>query len=264
MLPSSKTIRDLQKGVRDHHVLGAFHSASLTSHHQWEIYLRKESKYRWTESHQKPLQTIKNLICKEILLTYFDPKNQTIIQVNHKIEALLHEGKPVILASKSLMETEQRLANIEQELLAVVFGCEHFWTYIYGRAFLTERQSQPSGDNQPKKLGCSPTSHPTNAITPTRVWYDHCLSPWQINETIDVGIVECRLSSICVHACRHMCTYEYMYVCVRVCIHIHTHIYIYIYMCVCVCVCVCGCELTINMYARMCIYVYVQIGEETY
>ena len=52
--------------------------------------------------------------------------------------ALLQQGKPVAFASKSLSETEQRYANIERELLAVVFACERFKTYVLGRDFTVE------------------------------------------------------------------------------------------------------------------------------
>ena len=38
--------------------------------------------------------------------------------------ALLQNGKPIAFASKALTETECRYANIEREMLAVVFGAE--------------------------------------------------------------------------------------------------------------------------------------------
>lgn len=50
---------------------------------------------------------------------------------------------PIAFASKSLTETEQRYANIERELLAVVFGCERFRTYIYGCSFEVENDHKP-------------------------------------------------------------------------------------------------------------------------
>ena len=46
-------------------------------------------------------------------------------------------------ASKSLTETECRYANIERELLAVVYGCERFHTYIYGSNFVVETDHKP-------------------------------------------------------------------------------------------------------------------------
>ena len=57
--------------------------------------------------------------------------------------ALLQQGEPVAFASKSLSETEQRYANIERELLAVVFACERFKTYVLGRDFTVESDHKP-------------------------------------------------------------------------------------------------------------------------
>ena len=37
---------------------------------------------------------------------------------------LLQEGEPIAYASKSLTDTETRYANIERELLAIVFTCQ--------------------------------------------------------------------------------------------------------------------------------------------
>ena len=43
---------------------------------------------------------------------------------------LLQGGKPIAFASKSLSECKKRYANIEREMLAVVFGCERFHTCV--------------------------------------------------------------------------------------------------------------------------------------
>lgn len=70
-------------------------------------------------------------------LQYYDPLKPTTIEVDSSLQglgaALLQEGKPIAFASKSLSDTEKRYANIERELLSVVFGCERFHTYIYGK-----------------------------------------------------------------------------------------------------------------------------------
>ena len=44
---------------------------------------------------------------------------------------LLQDDKPVAYVSKSLTPTQQRYAVIEQEMLAVVLGCQRFHQYIY-------------------------------------------------------------------------------------------------------------------------------------
>ena len=63
--------------------------------------------------------------------------------LNKGLGAVLQEGKPIAFASKALTETEQRYANIERELLALVFGCERFRTYLYGCKFQMESDHKP-------------------------------------------------------------------------------------------------------------------------
>ena len=56
-----------------------------------------------------------------------------------------HKGKdqPIAFASKSLTDAETRYANIEQELLAIVFACQRFSTYLLGRSFIVESDHKP-------------------------------------------------------------------------------------------------------------------------
>ena len=45
---------------------------------------------------------------------------------------LLQNNHPIAYASRALTDTQQRYAQIEKEMLAVVFGCTKFHDYIYG------------------------------------------------------------------------------------------------------------------------------------
>ena len=70
-----------------------------------------------------------------------------IIQVDASQVGLgvaLHQNhKPVAFASKALTKTECCHANIEREMLTVVFGAERFRTYTYGRSFTIESYNKP-------------------------------------------------------------------------------------------------------------------------
>ena len=140
-LPSSTNITDLQK------VLAPFipHLSDLTA--PMRDLLKKESEYQWTASHQKALKKIKDLIWKEMSLTNFNPSKETNLLVDTSNKGLgavlLQEGKPIAFTSKSRTEMEQRYANMEWELLAVVFGCERFRTYSYGCKFKVESDHKP-------------------------------------------------------------------------------------------------------------------------
>ena len=55
----------------------------------------------------------------------------------------LQDEKPVAYVSRTLSETEARYAQIEKELLAIVFACERFHQYVYGRTVAIESDHKP-------------------------------------------------------------------------------------------------------------------------
>ena len=122
--------------------------------------LRKDTDYDWNNSHQKSLQEAKDLICKKMLLHYYDPSKKSVIQVDASSRglgaALIQEGKLIAFASKSLIEAEQRYANIERGLLAFVFSWERFRTYIYEYVFEVESDHKPLGMICLKNLTAAP------------------------------------------------------------------------------------------------------------
>ena len=119
------------------------------SHHTapLRVILKKNAEFEWSANQQPAFNKIKELICQETTLSYFNPEKETVVQVDactyRPGAALLQDGKPIAFASKSLTETESRYANIEVELLAVVFGAQRFHTYIYGKHFMVESDHKP-------------------------------------------------------------------------------------------------------------------------
>ena len=123
--------------------------------------LKKETDFTWTSSHEKKFDDIKTLICRDSELTYFDPAKEIVIQVDvsgRGLGAVLTQsGKPIAYASKSLTECEQRYANIEREMLAVVFGCTRFHTYIYGKRCTIQSDHKPLSMIILKNIASAPT-----------------------------------------------------------------------------------------------------------
>ena len=122
--------------------------------------LHKEAAWQWTESHEKAFQAIKDLVHQEMTLSYYDSKKATILEVDSSMTgigaALIQDGKPIAFASKSMTDTESRYANIERELLAVVFALERFHTYIYGKPVLVQSDHKPLENIQYKNLSKAP------------------------------------------------------------------------------------------------------------
>ena len=68
---------------------------------------------------------------------------------------LLQDDKPVAFASKALNNMESRYANIEREMLAVLYGCERFHTFLFGRQFTVhtgKHKSQAPNPPAPPRL----------------------------------------------------------------------------------------------------------------
>ena len=109
--------------------------------------LRQENSFVWSENHQRSFDTIREQICASATLRYFDPNKESTIQVDASSRVLgamlLQNGEPVAYASKALSDAETRYGNIEREMLAVVFGCERFHTFVYGKQFTVESDHKP-------------------------------------------------------------------------------------------------------------------------
>ena len=91
---------------------------------------------------------MKSMICAATTLAYYDRNEPVVLHVDTSIKglgaALFQNNKPIAFASKALTPKETRYANIERELLVVVFdGCEKFHSYLYGRSFVIKTDHRP-------------------------------------------------------------------------------------------------------------------------
>ena len=74
-------------------------------------------------------------------------RKPVIVQANASLRGLgtclIHDDRPIAFASKSLTGVESQYANIERELLAVVFACIWFNTYLQGCRFTVQSEHKP-------------------------------------------------------------------------------------------------------------------------
>ena len=93
-------------------------------------------------------------------LRYYDKTKPVVVQADASQRGLgtclLQEGQPIAFASKSLADTETRYANIERELLAIVFACQQFNTYILIRPFTVESDHKQLEMIHQKSLASTP------------------------------------------------------------------------------------------------------------
>lgn len=86
---------------------------------------------------ENALKEVKCIVTAAPVLAYFDHKLELEVQCDAGKSglgtALLQQGRVIAYASKALTPTEQRYAQIEKEMLAIVFAFEKFNHSTYGR-----------------------------------------------------------------------------------------------------------------------------------
>jgi len=84
--------------------------------------LKKNTDFHWSPSQSTAFEKIKQSMCREVSLTYFDPEKKTVVQVDASLRGLgsvlVQEGKVVAFASlemihlKNLTATPPRLQRM--------------------------------------------------------------------------------------------------------------------------------------------------------
>ena len=125
------------------------------SHHTEPLraMLKKDNVFHWEEQQTQSFQEIKTLIAKanNTPLRYYDRNLPVMVQADASLRGLgacliqKHNGEDqsIAFASKSLTDAETQYANIERELLAIIFACQRFSTYLLGRSFVVESDHKP-------------------------------------------------------------------------------------------------------------------------
>lgn len=97
----------------------------------------KEASWQWQHEHDVAFEKVKKLVTQAPLLKYYDPNEELTVQCDASDKglraALMQNGQPVAFASRALTDPETRYAQIEKEMLAVVFALQKFDQYVYGR-----------------------------------------------------------------------------------------------------------------------------------
>ncbi|XP_018497479.1 uncharacterized protein LOC100909341, partial [Galendromus occidentalis] len=110
--------------------------------------IKKDCPFDWQPGHQQAFDDLKKALVSAPVLQYFDPRRTLTLSVDASLRGvgavIMQDGKPVAYASKSLTDPQTRWAQIERELLAIVFGCQRFHYYVYGRSdVLVETDHRP-------------------------------------------------------------------------------------------------------------------------
>ena len=93
------------------------------------------------------MNNVKLILSEKPVLKLYDPELPVMIQADSSFKGLgaclLQNSQPVPYASRALTDTESRYAQIEEELLCIVFTAERFHQYIYGRDMEVQSDHKP-------------------------------------------------------------------------------------------------------------------------
>ena len=127
---------------------------------------RKDVPRSWTEQHQEAFDKLKSALTSDCVMAHYDYTKPTQLRVDASpvgLGAILmqHDGtalRPVAFASRAQTDVERRYSQTEREALMVVWGCERFHIYLYGKEFTLYT------DHKPLEVIYSPKSKPPPRI----------------------------------------------------------------------------------------------------
>lgn len=107
--------------------------------------LKKRAKFIWSENCEDSFKMLKEKLIRKPILQYPDFEREFCLTTDASdiaVAAVLSQTDketnlelPIAYASRTLLDAETRYSTTEKELLAVVWGVEHFHIYLYGRKF---------------------------------------------------------------------------------------------------------------------------------
>lgn len=122
--------------------------------------LKKDNVFDWQSPQKHAFVKIKEILSAAPVLTFYDVAKPVVITCDASKSGLgallLQEGKPVAYASRALSDAETRYAQIEKELLAVVFAFSKFHQYVYGKDVVVESDHKPLEMIAKKALAAAP------------------------------------------------------------------------------------------------------------
>lgn len=123
--------------------------------------LKTRDQWSWDTEAQQAFANVKKALTSTDVLKYFNATQPVTVTVDASMKglgaAILQKNGVVAYASRALTPAEQRYAQIEKEMLAVLFGCERFHKLLYGKADVTiETDHKPLESIMKKPIHTAP------------------------------------------------------------------------------------------------------------
>lgn len=159
-LPKPENKKDLQRFMGMVNYLGKFIKNLSTVNQPLRELLENNVEWHWSERHDKAINDLKEAITTAPVLRYYDVNAPIKLSVDASSYGLggyiSQEAQPVAYASRSLNSAERNYAQIEKEMLAIVFGLTKFHEYVYGKEVEIETDHKPLESLFRKPLSCAP------------------------------------------------------------------------------------------------------------
>lgn len=92
--------------------------------------LKTSDKWNWTSEAKQSFNNVKKALSSTKVLRYFDTNQPVSLSVDASMKglgsAVIQQSGVVAFASRALTSAEQRFAQIEKEMIAMMLGCEKF------------------------------------------------------------------------------------------------------------------------------------------
>ena len=113
--------------------------------------LQKDTIFNIDKAQMKALNDLKTHITSSPILQFYNPTASLRLRTDASTDglgAMLEQQSdgdwhPIAYASRATTSAEKNYAPIESEALSIVFGCERFHDYLYGRSFTILNDHQP-------------------------------------------------------------------------------------------------------------------------
>ena len=129
-------------------------------------FVDKGTEWCWLDINRQGFDHTKKALTSTTVQQYYDVKKPVCIQCDASDgglgEGLLQDGLRLVYASRALTATERNYTQIEKELLAIVFACEKFDQYMYGREKMhVQSDHQETTHDGTQEIAAHATASPT-------------------------------------------------------------------------------------------------------
>jgi hypothetical protein len=135
-MPSPKDKKDMERFLGMLNYQGRFINNASAECSRLRSLTQKEVPWKWTIEDEREFGRVKELLSDQKTLKFFEVGVPVEIEADASCQGLgaviRQKGEDIAFASRTLSAAEKNYAQIEKELLAIVFACKRFEQFIVG------------------------------------------------------------------------------------------------------------------------------------